>query len=197
MVRNATGAVRPLDYRCNAGGPGVFSAHAAGIGAAVGPNGAGAPFRVVRASPRPDVEPGSPNLYELTLDPPRGPGGAHAFAVRDWSVGGERAALLNGRPVSLRGASFHEQTPARGWALGRADRDEIVQRAEGRRRRLHAPALPAAPGAARGLRQGGHRVLGADPGVAYARSSAARPDSPGRALPSCGRRCCATAITPP
>ena len=45
--------------------------------------------------------------------------------MRRWSVEGGRA-LLNGRPLDLRGASLHEQTAAHGAALTAADRRRLV-----------------------------------------------------------------------
>jgi hypothetical protein len=46
--------------------------------------------------------------------------------VRDWSVGPDDRVRLNGEPLTLRGASFHEQTAAHGAALTPAERDTIV-----------------------------------------------------------------------
>ena len=70
--------------------------------------------------------PRSPNLYRLTIGLTGGHESRVQFGVRDWSVGSGGRALLNGEAVSLRGASFHEQTPARGAALTDDDREDLL-----------------------------------------------------------------------
>jgi beta-glucuronidase len=71
--------------------------------------------------------PDAPNLYELSVAVPGGQTTTAHFGVREWSVGSDGRIQLNGRPLVLRGASFHEQTPAHGAALTAADRDTIVR----------------------------------------------------------------------
>jgi beta-glucuronidase len=70
--------------------------------------------------------PGSPALYELTVDVPGGQRTTAHFGVRDWRVGADGRLRLNGAPLVLRGASFHEQVPGRGAALTPADREALV-----------------------------------------------------------------------
>jgi beta-glucuronidase len=70
--------------------------------------------------------PDTPTLYELSVDVPGGQRTTAHFGVRDWSVGPEGRVRLNGSPLVLRGASFHEQAPGRGAALTPADRNALV-----------------------------------------------------------------------
>jgi len=75
-------------------------------------------------------EPGRPNLYKLSLAATRSGKkvatyGAHV-GVRSLQVDGSGRVLLNGRKVSLRGASVHEDVPVRGNALSTADIDTNV-----------------------------------------------------------------------
>ncbi len=72
-------------------------------------------------------EPGSPNLYKFSVAVSRG---GKRIAVYDANVGmrsirvnSAGRMLLNGRKVSLRGASMHEDVPDRGSALTTADMD--------------------------------------------------------------------------
>ena len=127
MVRNTSGTAQSLDYMLNTSGPGFFSLMQPGSQGTVAPN------ELVQLSASFDIpapmkwSPDSPSLYEISLTLPGGQVVRTHFAVRDWSVGADGRALLNGRRLSLRGASFHEQTPSRGWALRPADREEIVR----------------------------------------------------------------------
>src|SRR5204862_3799437 len=69
--------------------------------------------------------PQSPALYRLALTVPGENESAH-FGARQWSVDEQGHALLNGRPLQLRGTSFQEDTKKGGAALGPADRDRLV-----------------------------------------------------------------------
>ena len=71
--------------------------------------------------------PTDPALYVLTVDLPGGQRTSARFGIREWDVVDGRIRL-NGAPLALRGASFHEQTRERGAALTPADRDEIVSK---------------------------------------------------------------------
>lgn len=69
--------------------------------------------------------PDSPSLYTLKVTLPGGQVTTQKFGFRTWSVL-DGAAQLNGMPLSLRGASFHEDFPRKGHALSPGDRDRIV-----------------------------------------------------------------------
>jgi hypothetical protein len=70
--------------------------------------------------------PGSPNLYELTLQVP----GESSYTARvglrqlTWSAG---RIYLNGQPLELHGASIQFEAPGHGDALGAAEEDTLVQ----------------------------------------------------------------------
>jgi beta-glucuronidase len=128
MARNASGSPQALAFTATLRGPdGVpAGATAAGSGGSLPPGGLGevsGSFTIPNAR---SWSPDEPNLYELEL---RLAGGqtlrAHA-GIRDWGVDGAGNATLDGRPLTLRGASFHEETLNRGGALGPAQRDQIV-----------------------------------------------------------------------
>lgn len=93
-----------------------------------------------------DWGPDAPNLYELELELSGGQVVTAHFGLRDWAVDDQGRATLNGRPLSLRGASFHEETLNLGAALGPEQRDQIVEelRALGADfTRAHYPPHPA------------------------------------------------------
>jgi beta-galactosidase/beta-glucuronidase len=97
------------------------------------------------ASPR-LWSPESPTLYELTTDVPGGQRITAHFGIRKWGVSRNGRLRLNGRPLALRGASFHEQTPATGAALTPDDRAELVrelQAIDANSARQHYPPHPA------------------------------------------------------
>ncbi|HWH44032.1 MAG TPA: glycoside hydrolase family 2 TIM barrel-domain containing protein [Thermoleophilaceae bacterium] len=77
------------------------------------------------ASPR-EWSPDDPALYTLELRLAGGQTVTTRFGIREWGLDGSGRATLNGRPLSLRGASFHEETNARGGALGPRERGQIV-----------------------------------------------------------------------
>ncbi len=70
--------------------------------------------------------PGTPNLYELTLQLP----GESSYSARvglrqlTWGAG---KMYLNGQPLALHGASVQAEAPGHGDALGAAEQETIVQ----------------------------------------------------------------------
>jgi len=70
--------------------------------------------------------PASPALYRLAIRLANGQEHTVQFGVREWGVDASGRALLNGRPLNLRGASFHEQTRLRGAALTDDDREDLL-----------------------------------------------------------------------
>ena len=90
--------------------------------------------------------PKRPTLYRLTADVPGGQRTTAHFGIREWSVARNGRLQLNGRPLTLRGASFHEQTPTTGAALSPADRAELVRELQAigaNSARQHYPPHPA------------------------------------------------------
>jgi beta-glucuronidase len=90
--------------------------------------------------------PEDPALYRLDVTVAGGQVTTTHFGLRDWAVDAQGRATLDGRPLSLRGASFHEETLNLGAALGAAERDQIVEelRALGADfTRAHYPPHPA------------------------------------------------------
>jgi hypothetical protein len=71
--------------------------------------------------------PGRPALYDLALDVPTESGWRARVGLRELRWGGGRL-LLNGRRVTLHGASLQEDAPGRGDALRPADMDAVVSR---------------------------------------------------------------------
>nr|MBA3302045.1 beta galactosidase jelly roll domain-containing protein [Thermoleophilaceae bacterium] len=70
--------------------------------------------------------PDTPALYTARVTLAGGQVSTTKFGFRTWSVSPDGEAMLNGRPLSLRGASFHEDFPRRGHALRPGDRARIV-----------------------------------------------------------------------
>ena len=90
--------------------------------------------------------PDDPALYRLELELPGGQTFTTHFGIREWAVNPQGQATLNGRPLSLRGASFHEETLNRGGALRPPEHTLIVDelRALGADfTRAHYPPHPA------------------------------------------------------
>lgn len=85
--------------------------------------------RVFRASVRIDKpllwSPAAPNLYRIALDVRLAGRVVQHYAlstgIRSITMDGGGRVILNGSPVSLRGASMHEDDPQRGAALGPAE----------------------------------------------------------------------------
>jgi beta-glucuronidase len=145
-VRNAGAGPSPLTIRSDIHGPGGFESTEAGDEGVVAP---GESRRVAVDIPIPGAKlwtPQQPNLYELSVDVPGGQRTTAHFGVRRWSVTRGGRIALNGRPLALRGASFHEQTAAHGAALTPVDRDTLVQELErtgANFARAHYPPHPA------------------------------------------------------
>lgn len=144
-ARNDSGTPAKLDYRISASGPGgfVFSRDASAGTVAPGTQGAiDESFTI----PNPQLwAPSHPALYRVVLTVAGGQTIPIDFGVRSWSLRNGHV-LLNGKPLQLRGASFHEQTPARGAALTPADRSQIVRQLQAigaNATRAHYPPHPA------------------------------------------------------
>lgn len=69
--------------------------------------------------------PGSPALYDVGLSVPGEAAYRLRTGLRELRKAGSRL-LLNGRPITLRGASLHEDAEGRGDALTPADMDRLV-----------------------------------------------------------------------
>jgi len=142
---NTSAAAAPLAWTLDVSGPRGYATRLTGESAPVAP-GAAAPVAVTFAIPDAQLwEPGHPALYTARLTLTGGQETTAHFGVRQWTVA-DGHALLNGRRLDLRGASFHEQTPAHGAALTAADRRGIVGelRAIGANAtRAHYPLHPA------------------------------------------------------
>jgi beta-glucuronidase len=112
-------------------GPAAFSTEQT-VDAGTIPAGESRPLETTVEIPSPQLwTPATPNLYRVTVTLPGGQTTTAHFGVRDWSIRRDGRIRLNGQPLVLRGASFHEQTARHGAALTPADRDELV-------RELHA-----------------------------------------------------------
>jgi len=70
--------------------------------------------------------PGSPNLYELTLDIPGESSYSARVGLRQLTWGGGKM-YLNGQPLELHGASIQFEAPRHGDALGPAEEDTLIQ----------------------------------------------------------------------
>jgi beta-glucuronidase len=125
-VLNATGEELPLAYALSVTGP---DGEPAAVGS--GSEGTLAPGERRRFTASVAIEdarlwsPESPSLYALRLEVP-GQVVRARFGVRSWTKTADGRVLLNGSPISLRGASFHEEAPGRGAALRPDDRALIV-----------------------------------------------------------------------
>jgi hypothetical protein len=70
--------------------------------------------------------PGSPNLYELTLQVPGESSFTARVGLRQLTWGGGKM-YLNGQPLLLHGASLQAEAPGHGDALGAAEEEALVQ----------------------------------------------------------------------
>jgi Glycosyl hydrolases family 2, TIM barrel domain/Glycosyl hydrolases family 2, sugar binding domain/Glycosyl hydrolases family 2 len=125
-VRNTYATAGPGDVALNVTGPNGFHAS---LPIATGDIGPGQLSKVSMTFqiPNPALwSPQSPNLYELTATVPGGQTTTIHFGVRQWSKAPDGHPLLNGRPLDLRGASFHEDTLAHGAGLTAGDEDTIA-----------------------------------------------------------------------
>ncbi len=124
-VSNSGAATADLTWTLAVTGPGGFATTLRGDAGPVAPGGQ-VPVHASFDIPAPALwGPGHPFLYDATLTVPGGQVRETHFGVRAWSVRDGRL-LLNGEPVSLRGASFHEDAARHGAALTPADRARLV-----------------------------------------------------------------------
>jgi beta-glucuronidase len=125
-VRNTYSTSGPADVALNVTGPNGFHVSLPVVGADVPPGGlqkVSGTFEI----PQPALwSPDSPSLYMLTATLPGGQTTTIHFGVRQWSKAPDGHALLNGRPLDLRGASFHEESLAHGAALNSRDEDLLA-----------------------------------------------------------------------
>jgi beta-glucuronidase len=144
-VSNMSAATLPAPVTLHLRGPGLDTTRVVGLGAASA--GERKQLETTVAIPSPELwSPASPTLYELTVTLPGGQTTTIHFGIRRWSVSPDGRILLNGAPLTLRGASFHEQTAAHGAAQTPADRAGILRelRAIGAdATRSHYPPHPA------------------------------------------------------
>jgi beta-glucuronidase len=144
-LHNMSAAALPAPVTIHIRGPGVDTAQVVDPGT-LGPHSA-KPIAATVDMPAAQLwSPKQPTLYEVTVDVPGGQRTTAHFGVRRWSVGPEGRIRLNGAPLVLRGASFHEQVAGRGAALTPADRDTIVhelQAVGANFAREHYPPHPA------------------------------------------------------
>lgn len=71
--------------------------------------------------------PADPALYRLEATVAGGQLTTTHFGLRDWAVDAAGRATLDGRPLALRGASFHEESLNAGAALDQPQRNLIVE----------------------------------------------------------------------
>jgi beta-glucuronidase len=145
-VRNASARAAPLALSVTVDGPDGFHYAADQPQPQVGARqSAGVSFDVPIANAQ-LWTPKHPALYQLTIGLSGGQVVTTHFGVRQWGVSADGRLLLNGKPLALRGASFHEQTPTHGSALTPADRDRVVGelvRIRANFARQHYPPHPA------------------------------------------------------
>ena len=125
-VRNATRRALPADAALEVSGPNGFSLSLPVSGGDVA---AGRLGRLQGSFQIPNAalwSPASPSLYLLKVRLPGGQVTEIHFGVRQWSKAADGRPLLNGKPLTLRGASFHEDTLAHGAALTPADESTIA-----------------------------------------------------------------------
>jgi beta-glucuronidase len=126
QVRNTYRTSGPADVALDVTGPNGFHASLPVTGGDVPPGGL---TKVTSQFEIPDPalwSPDAPNLYMLTATLPGGQTTTIHFGVRQWSKAPDGHALLNGKPLALRGASFQEETLAHGAALTAADEDTLA-----------------------------------------------------------------------
>ncbi len=125
-VRNATRRALTADAALEVSGPNGFSLSLPVSGGDVA---AGRLGRLEGSFQIPNAalwSPASPSLYLLKVRLPGGQVTEIHFGVRQWSKAADGRPLLNGEPLTLRGASFHEDTLAHGAALTPADESTIA-----------------------------------------------------------------------
>jgi hypothetical protein len=126
VVRNTTSRSLPLDYTVEVTGPGGAQSFPV-RGGSVGPGALGRIETTLQVASPQLWSPERPSLYEARVRLGSGQVSTAPLGFREWTRDGEGRVLLNGRPLSLRGASFHEQTRTRGQALTAGDRAAVVR----------------------------------------------------------------------
>jgi beta-glucuronidase len=125
QLRNASATPAAADVALTVTGPNGFSTSLPVLGGDVAPGGL-EKVSGTFAIPSPALwSPGSPALYELRATAGDQTTRIH-FGVRQWSKAPDGHALLNGRPLDLRGASFQEENLSRGAALTTGDEDTLA-----------------------------------------------------------------------
>jgi beta-galactosidase/beta-glucuronidase len=125
QVRNTTDVTLPANFAVSVTGPNGFTTSVP-VAASADP---GALTTVETTFPVPDPQlwtPATPSLYTLKAAFPGGQTTTIHFGIRQWSKAANGRPLLNGRPLSLRGASFHEDVLGRGAGLTAQDEDTIA-----------------------------------------------------------------------
>lgn len=123
---NTADAPAALTWTLDVSGPNGFATTVSGDAGEV-VAGATVPLSASFAIPEPALwGPGHPWLYDATLTVAGGQVRETHFGVRAWTLRDGRA-LLNGEPLALRGASFHEDAARHGAALTPADRAVLVR----------------------------------------------------------------------
>jgi beta-glucuronidase len=126
QVRNTSAGTLPADLVLSVTGPSGFSTSLPVAGGDVA-LGALASVSATFSIANPQLwTPETPNLYELKATFPGGQTTTIHFGVRQWTKAADGRPLLNGRPLSLRGASFHEDALGRGAGLTAQDEDTIA-----------------------------------------------------------------------
>jgi len=126
-LRNTTRRTQPSRALLTASGPNGFSKVVS-----VPSTGGVRPGRLTRIRASFEIpeaalwSPESPSLYELRVKVAGGQQTTIHFGVREFTRDGQGRAFLNGRPLTLRGASFHEDLPRVGAALTAAGEDQIA-----------------------------------------------------------------------
>ncbi len=128
VVRNTTRQTQPLNYTIDVTGPdgSTRSFPVPGQGA-VAPGALGRLQTTIQVDSPQLWSPDAPRLYDVRVRLASGQTTRAHLGFREWTRDADGRVLLNGRPLSLRGASFHEEAPGRGAALRPADRDAIVR----------------------------------------------------------------------
>jgi Glycosyl hydrolases family 2, TIM barrel domain/Glycosyl hydrolases family 2, sugar binding domain/Glycosyl hydrolases family 2 len=127
VVRNTTRGRQPNRALLTVSGPNGFAKVVSATA-----TGSVAPGRLGRIRANFEIpgaalwSPQSPALYELRVRLAGGQETTIHFGVREFTRDSQGRAYLNGRPLSLRGASFHEDLPRVGAALSAAGEDQIA-----------------------------------------------------------------------
>jgi beta-glucuronidase len=146
QIRNASRRTRLAKAQVEVTGPDGFAASVPDSGVELRPGQLGFTAATLTVPGAKPWSPASPTLYELKITLPGGQISTIHFGFREWSKAPDGTPLLNGQPLHLRGASFHEDTPAHGAALTPSDEMAIADelKAIGANfTRQHYPPSPA------------------------------------------------------